>query len=330
VICPHCGKNLLRRQRSGQKCAYCRREFALDPKTNALGLHDLRVRKLADKLGTGGLRYTETQLRYAASRKKIDEPVKPLQGCGCAVFIPVTIGTIVLIAVAQPSGAGAGAIVITALAIGIGLNILFAALRPGMARRRSIGPPVTESGFGDLVRRWTRIYHQPPPGMIVGHQPSVVPKPAVALVCPDPSVLDCLDANGVARRLGMALVRAPAAAPPGVPVILLHDASWDGLRFAAAARAALPGRTVVDGGLRPLTPLRHKGVLRLRDHEILRAELRGLPLTEAEAAWLADGWWAPVGAVPPARLISMVERAVGRLDPDRARAEKVGFLTWPD
>jgi hypothetical protein len=329
VICPHCSKSLQYRQRSGQKCSYCKREFAIEPKNNGLKLHDMRVHKLAAKLGAGGLAYTETQLRYAASRKKIGEPVKPLQGCGCALIFPFGIGTFALIAFTQPSGGGAIAIAATALAIVIGLNILLAVLRPRIARRRTIGPPITDTAFRALMARWVRIYHRPPPGMVMEQEPVVVPNPAVALVCPDRSVLTCLSANGVAQRHAMALVPVPAAAPPGVPVILLHDASPAALRSADQARAALPGRLVVDGGLRPLTALRRSGVLRLRDHQVLLTELRGLPITDDEARWLAEGWWAPVGALPPAKLITLVDRAVGRLDPDRARAEKVGFLTWP-
>jgi hypothetical protein len=289
----------------------------------------VKVRKLAEKLGAGHLHYTETQLRYAASRKKITEPVKPLRGCGCLVFLPAVIGTIVLMSVLQPSGGGAGAIVATALVIVIGLNVLFAVLRPRLARRRTIGPPITDTAFRELVARWVRIYHRPPPGMVAEQPPVVVPTPAVALVCPDTSVLTCLGANGVTQAHAMALVATPAAAPPRVPVILLHDASPAGLRFAAAARAALPGRLVVDGGLRPVTAQRRDGVLRLRDHPVPLTELQGLPVTEDEARWLAEGWWAPVGALPPAKLMALVERAAGHLDPDRARAAKVGFLTWP-
>lgn len=69
MICPHCSASLLRKERSGSRCSKCRRDFALDPKSNPLGLHDLRVRKLANALSDPGrpdaprLRYTPDQLR---------------------------------------------------------------------------------------------------------------------------------------------------------------------------------------------------------------------------------------------------------------------------
>jgi hypothetical protein len=334
VICPHCYANLLRRQRRRHKCRYCRREFAFDPKTNAIRLHDLKVRRLAKKLRARGLSYTPTQLRYAASRKMINEPAKPLQGCGCLVFLAAPFATavaVILISVRPPGGDdGGGGIVFGtlggALGLAVVLNVIFAMLRPVMARRRSIKPPISDTKFQTLLRRWVRIYDKPPPGMVAEQPPAFIPNPRFALVCPDPSVLSCLSANGVAGRNAMVLVPNVAAVPPSVPVILVHDASPAGLRFVAAARAALPGRTVVDAGLRPATVLRRSGLLRLRDRT---AELPALPITDEEARWLAEGWWSPVAALPPAKLIVMVERALARVDPDRAWAASVGFLTWP-
>lgn len=46
MICPHCAADLKYKARSGRRCGSCRREFALEPKTEVLGLHDLRMRRL--------------------------------------------------------------------------------------------------------------------------------------------------------------------------------------------------------------------------------------------------------------------------------------------
>lgn len=330
MICPHCNKNLLQRQRSNATCTYCTRRFAFDPKTNSLGLHDLRVRRLAEKLRAGGLFYTPRQLWYAASRKKVTEPVRPLNGCGCGLFIALTILVVIIGTTVRPKegvliGLIAGAVVLLA-----GGNILFAILRPIFAARTEIKPPLPEVRFGAMIADWRSVYGTSPPGMI-----DTVPQPLVqslvaVLVCHDESVLACLTANGVPHRSSLALATNAAGVPPSVPVILLHDASVAGMRFATATRTALPGRVVIDAGLRPTTVLRHRGLLRLRGTKFTAEELRWLDLTQEEIAWLTAGWWSPIGAVPPAKLLSAVDRALTRVDRDRSRASAVGFMTWPE
>jgi hypothetical protein len=329
VICPRCDRRLRARERRDQICAYCFRAFAFDPKTNDIRLHDLKVRRLAEKLRSGGLRlcYTPTQLRYAASRKAINALKPPWLGYVYRQrFLTVAVMVIiVIIIIVQPYGGVAVATVLGPIGLVV-VTIVILRMRPGLVPPRSINPPISDAGFQALLKRWVRIYGKPPPGMVAEQPPVFVPNPRVALVCPDTSVLSCLSANGVPERNSMVLVPNVAAVPPSVPVILVHDASPAGLRFVAAARAALPDRTVVDAGLRPATVLRRSGLLRLRDRT---AELPVLPITDEEARWLAKGWWSPVAALPPAKLIAMVGRALGRLDPDWGRAASVGFLTWP-
>jgi hypothetical protein len=330
VICPNCSKNLLRRQRTNGKCTYCDRPFAFDPKTNTLGLNDLKVRRHANRLAADGMSYTRTQLWYALSRKKITEPATPLSGCGCGVFVLLTIATVIFVISAEPSADAVAGVIIAAVIVLVAANILFAVLRPVIAARREILPPVSESGFGALLADWRRVYGASPPGMIDTVPSTMVTRPEAALVCPDVSVLDCLTANGVPRRYRVALATKAAGVPPDVPVVLLHDASRDGLRFAAATRAALPGRVVVDAGLRPAAVLRHQGILKLRRTRFDAHELHGLELTRQETQWLTAGWWSPVGAIPPAKLVSAVDKALTRANRDRSRAAEVGFMTWPE
>jgi hypothetical protein len=328
VICPHCGKNLLRRHRTGSKCTYCDRTFAFDPKTNALQLHDLKVRRQAARLAESGLSYTSRQLWYAVSRKKISEPVKPLNGCGCGTFILLTIAVIVFGAAVQPREEVLAGVVIGAVALLIVANIVFAALRPILSARAEIHPPIPEIRFRSMLSDWRRVYGAAPPGMIDTVPPGIVQAPEAALVCHDETVLDCLIANGVPHRNKLALATNAAGVPPDVPVVLLHDASVTGMRFVAATRGALPGRVVVDAGLRPSTVLRNRGLLRFRGSRSSEAELRYYDLSREEAEWLAAGWWSPIGAVPPAKLLSAVDRALTRTD--RTRAAEVGFMTWPE
>src|SRR5439155_9756182 len=123
--------------------------------------------------------------------------------------------------------------------------------------------------------------------------------------------------------------------PPDVPVIVLHDASLSGVALAGQARATLGSRAFV-AGLSPRAVLANASALRLhepRPPEADTAFLRAEPLSEAEIEWLAEGWWSPIAAVPPAKLLTALERALERIedaaDSDRRRARAIGFLTWP-
>jgi hypothetical protein len=337
VICPHCQRNLLRKQRNRRRCTFCRKEFAFEPKANKLGLHDVRIRKLASKLGDDGrLRFTVAQFWYAASRKKLAAPTTPLAGIGCLVIPAGVVGGIVITGVGsiEPSAMGG-------LAVGIGAVVLLAYVLLvvyRMRRRRSgaIRMPVPLGELRDMVlRRFPEVHRRYPDGLVDEEATAIpaVADPRVALVCPDRSVLACLAANGAAQTFSMLLTPTPSAVPPGVPVVLVHDAGATGARFAAQVRAALPGRTVVDAGLRPRAVQQGKNAVLLRSRPLPPGELTGLVLTPAEVRWVAAGWWSPVAAVPPARLLDAVGKAVWRAleraDPARRRARGVGFLTWP-
>ena len=70
--CPHCQATLLYKERSGRKCSKCKRAFVLEPKVSPLNLHDLRVRRLAEKLGgRGTYRFTPSQLFHFAAKRPV-------------------------------------------------------------------------------------------------------------------------------------------------------------------------------------------------------------------------------------------------------------------
>ncbi|WP_424187165.1 hypothetical protein ACOBQX_04855 [Actinokineospora sp. G85] len=105
---------------------------------------------------------------------------------------------------------------------------------------------------------------------------------------------------------------------------VLHDASVPGLRLAARAKATLGSRALVVG----LSPAQARGMtsipaLRGRRHD--PADLADLRLPHADTQWLAEGWWRPVGALAPRKLLAAVDRA----DPAHRQAAALGFLTWP-
>ncbi|MFG2839532.1 hypothetical protein ACGFYE_31525 [Streptomyces zaomyceticus] len=171
------------------------------------------------------------------------------------------------------------------------------------------------------------------------------------LVCQDRSIAGMLLANHVHleaacpvlaaddlpldARLVAALERAG-----GAIVHVLHDASPSGITLPAGVRAGLgpvPGVRVVSLGLVP----RHAAALRLhsgRGPAPGPAHLAGLPaaLRPKEAGWLADGRFAQVAAVPPARLVRTVLRLTRGPRPPRDSLwsglrglRGTGFMTWP-
>src|SRR5687767_502994 len=62
--CPHCRATPRYRDRGDGCCPACGRAFALDPRTNAMRLNDLRFRHLAARLGADGL-WSEVVERWA-------------------------------------------------------------------------------------------------------------------------------------------------------------------------------------------------------------------------------------------------------------------------
>lgn len=336
MICPHCNANLLRKERGGRRCSTCKREFALEPKESPFGLHDIRMRKLAERLGDGrGLRYTLTQLWYAAGRKKVPDVLQVFK----RVRIGVSVAIVVVAFFLMVSGAVPAGVVIPLGALVLALAIVgMQSARPWFLSRASVRMPVPYTVFRrDVIGRWTPIYNGPPPGSVDESlvKPPAVQRPRFAVLCPDVSVLACLAANEVSRTWDMALSDRIDRLPPDVPVIVLHDASLTGVALAGQARAAL-GPRGVPVGLWPRAVLANASALRLREPrppESDTAFLRGEPLSAAEIEWLAEGSWSPIAAIPPAKLLAVLERAVARVedaaDPDRRRAREVGFLTWP-
>ncbi|MFE7395924.1 hypothetical protein [Streptomyces sp. NPDC057557] len=152
------------------------------------------------------------------------------------------------------------------------------------------------------------------------------------------SAMRHLGAEGTAGRSDIVAgaLEELAEYPSALPVVVLHDADPLGVLLAPLIRAAQRDRVVVDAGL-PVSAARGKqGVVRLARHdrfadaEQLRA-VAGLP--EADAKWLADGFWSPIAVVPPRLLESIVVRAVERAlttpPPGPRYAHTNGFLTWP-
>ncbi|MFJ9950139.1 hypothetical protein [Kitasatospora sp. NPDC091207] len=363
MICPHCEKNLLQRNRSRHTCGYCRKPFALDPKVEGAGLHDLRIRRLTTKLtGAGELVCTVDQLHYAAERRGRPDPAfrgsRGSAGCLGVLGAGALIGALALHGTAIALLALAGAAL-------LGFAVRQVVLSDQPAPPREHGTRWSAGAFHDaVVPRWKEVYTDLPAGLVedaLVHPGPPVADPAFVLLCPDRTVTAFLHANRYPRRHRALLAADLRAVPGGLPVVVLHDASPQGCLLVADVRARYPGRRVLDAGLpaRAVLAAEAKSVV-LRDPfrapELqLRLERDATWLTPTELAWYAEGWWSPVAAVTPKRLMAIAVRAaehvvepatrvppqnspvpgVTRARPEdpaetRRRALAVGFLTWPE
>lgn len=337
VICPRCNAELLRRERPDRKCSKCDRTFALEPKLTPAGLHDLRVLKLADKLSDGGrFQYTLTQFMLATARRRLPEITRVHGNVIGAWVILVVIVTYILcltgftgMAILALIGTGIGALVAGCVVLGV--------MRPLFVRYTRVPLPFDVAEYMDEVfDRWTTVYGRLPPGAVDERTvyPQHVEQPRLALLCTDASVLACLTVNQVPYTYQIALVRDLGSVPPVVPVLVLHDASPPGLELVAMARRSL-GDRVVDVGIAPAMVMDNESAILLRERRVDRGRAKFVqeqPLAPREISWLIKGWWSPIAAIGPVRLLTAVSRAVERIessDPDHRSARQVGFLTWP-
>ncbi|MFF9864727.1 hypothetical protein ACF1G0_04795 [Streptomyces sp. NPDC013953] len=339
MICPHCARDLRRTERTGNVCGHCRRSYALDPKTNPLGLHDLRVRRVVARLTRAGeIRVTPGQLWYALSRRRLAKG-EATSGCiAPALFAGGITGVI-----------GLDEDLVLLHIASVALLLLTAGLV--LMRVAGVGkgvPPQSREAFrsGPLVE-WKKLYGELPPGLVDDGRFPRDGRPAAAerravLLCPDPSVAAFLAADGLPGRYGVVLaedVHEVSAHCPDGPVIVLHDADARGHLLVREAREALPGRRVIDAGLSLRSVDGMPWAVPYRDEPgkpdsaTMDRLASGVGLTPKELRRLARGWRFPLVGVPPARLLAVVTRVVERtvrtVDPDRRRAASVGFLTWP-
>ncbi|WP_327120700.1 hypothetical protein OG206_27490 [Streptomyces sp. NBC_01341] len=342
MICPHCAKNLLRKERTGNTCSHCRRTYALDPKTNSLGLHDLRVRRVAAKVtAEGSIAVTADQLWYALSRSRLRKAGYTPGCAGAALGFGLFTGFF-----------GLGFESAFVLAVAGGLLLVGAAFTVAWAVGVDRGfPAMPRAAFEpQALRHWRSRYGGLPPGIIDaarapagddGASAAASPGTAV-LLCPDPAVRVFLAASGLPARFGVLLaddLDAVRALPGDGPVIVLRDADAWGEFFVRDVRAALDRRRVVDAGLPVRSVVARAGAVPYRDRGSVPDRRTMARLTDSgdftgrELKWMGRGWRFPLVALPPARLLAVFTRVAGQAartaDPEHARASGVGFMTWP-
>jgi hypothetical protein len=344
--CPSCSAELKQRERSGYTCSKCKQPFALDPKQNPLRLHDLRLRALDHKLSDAGrLHYTTAQLLHVAAAPVVaaQQPFRGAPvGCMIATAILTLVGTTLI----------ADNLLVGAL-IALGAVLILLATRLAAQNRpfyRKL--PLNQADFErTILSRWKTVYGALPPGLLRAEIPPEAPlSPAKlrgALVCADAAVRECLAANGIPARLGLALLPAgPPFTPaeqahlnalrtlPAAPLLLLHDASPAGCVQALTLCETLgfaAEQPVIDLGLRPRDVRPQQLVLGAPPDPGAIAQLRAAgALQPAELDWLVAGQVAPLAGVMPKRLIAIVEQGMQRVaNTPEAQAQQVGFMSWP-
>ncbi|MEV6977744.1 hypothetical protein [Kitasatospora sp. NPDC093806] len=368
MICPNCTRNLLQRERARRRCHFCRKEFALDPKRDGVGLHDVRIRKLTGKLGDEGrLTVTGGQLRYALQQRgHPPQAFRGDRGSACSLIGFAVVASVAAIAFQGSLAVGLGLVVLTLIGLAVRQLVLASVpAPPGPVEARW-----TTDGFRmTVLDRWRAVYGALPPGLVEDElvRPGPPPaEPAFALLCPDPTVRAFLHVNRYPERHRALLVGELRAVPAGLPLVVLHNASPRGCLLAAEARAARPGLRVLDAGLsvRAVLVDQAKYVLLREDPDRaeewrprLARELPGLSASQRE--WFAEGWWSPLAALPPKRLMAVADQAAERItapaagpvagpvgllkspaagphgQPEtpaetRRRALALGFLSWPE
>ncbi|MGB9751492.1 MAG: ABC transporter permease [Roseiflexus castenholzii] len=351
--CPHCLAELKYRERRDKKCPQCRKQFALEPRENALKMSDLRLRGLAERLShQGTYRYTSAQLAHFAIRRELEPALKNgwVWKEPSTLVAAILFGTVFLIGmsyilfvVAETRSLSAA---MTAILFGLvfGLaaaGIYYQTTRSSNSYRRLL--PVLETFETTYVSPWTSV-HGPLPGQTTGQEiaalrrvPLHPSRVRAVLASPVIAVLDCLRINGLSERLGLALL--PTDGPyveadertlallrqnPRLPLLLIHDASVAGCLLPALLPGKwglAPNHRIVDLGLRPrhvkqrrLPWKREQTPQELIDLLERRAQTPGGPgLDKDELEWLRQGFVTSALFIPPARLVNVVTKAMERL-----------------
>ncbi|MEV6251336.1 hypothetical protein AB0M38_35025 [Streptomyces sp. NPDC051742] len=350
MTCPHCAAKLPAKERTGQVCSRCAKRFALDPRIHGRGMNDLRIRRIAaEATESGRLRMTVTQLWYLSRTYSSCRVAKPARGIRAGVrwLVAAPLALLLLVAGALTHGPpGTIAVTVTAaVAVVVAASVM--RYRPAEAPRSYISP--AEGEFRQMMAGpWQAAYRKLPPGVAddgpraPAPREAPVDRPEAVILCTDHAVAVFLRVNGIPAKLKALLVEArPSAAhealvdvPEGLPVVVLHDASTLGALLAPLLRQAYPDRVVLDAGLPAAAVRTRRGAV----HRVAKApgasaaDLRSVAgLSEADAAWLAQGFWSPLAAVPPRRLEAVVTAAVRQARAARTAGLRSpdGFLSWP-
>ncbi len=295
--------------------------------------------------GMGGMRYTRRQLYYEVCRTLLPQS-RVFAAASQAV---AAVGSSLTLALRRPHPLWIGA---------MSASLLMSV--PPLVRRLpfTLTPPLTEAAFDDALAAY-RARHGNPRGFLPDDVPPYLAlddrEPdlydyglAYALICQDAAIARMLRANFLHMEMSCAILALEEASPlpdalvailmrTSAPrILLLHDASPEGLRFAADAATLLDlphGFRVRALGLTPMHALRRHlfAIRRSEPPEHLPTSLNLI-----ECAWLRAGYRAEVAALRPVTLLRTLHRVV-RPAPRREswfsslrRWRTTGYMSWPE
>lgn len=302
------------------------------------------VEQSVARLQDEGVRYTRRQLYYEVCRTLLE----PLE------VYPVVSRTMAVVGASLALVAGR----LHPIRAGV-VNAAALVSTPSLVWRLpfTITPPITEAAFAEALTACCTRYGQPaglladelpPPPRFAYREPDLydygVP---YALICQDATIARMLRANALHMEMGCPILALEEASPlpedlvnmlllTHAPyILLLHDASPEGLTFAAVARELLnlpSGIHVRASGLYPRHALRQHLFALRRASAPYRTPIT---LGTIEHRWLCAGYAAEVAALRPVRLLRALRRIV---HPQRRRPSwfaelrrwpSDGHMSWP-
>lgn len=295
----------------------------------------------------GGVQYTERQLYYELCRV-----LRPVPGLTTAQALAVLAAGLIPAGLAWRSPRRAALLMLADVVLAGGLRGLRA-----WPYTRPV--PLDYDTFREAVQRY-RTRCGEPPGLLPdeggipfapgGPEPDLLDYGVdQVLVCQRADIARMLLANMFHMEAKCAVVSLADGLPPALRgmlartpqarVLLLHDASAEGLALVTHLRERLEVPEQVDVaavGLRPVHARRLHLFATRSGSPALHRQHWPAYLLPRERAWLERGWCAEVSAVQPARLLLKLRRIVtGNLPPafrlyNPRRDREIGFMTWPE
>lgn len=299
--CPNCLAEIKYRERSNNKCTKCDGTFVFEPKTHSLNLTDTFFSKTVDRLSANGtIFFTLEQFQFALNRKRFR------QADSFPFFFVVAILTTILTFVFL---APFGVFVIIFWTIFLVYKKLTSTVTVEMKQNLS-------EFYDDVLMPWKRVHTFSPSNLITGNFENEDLGNSLQgfLLCDKKSTVNFLLANKTESFLRVSItdeIDLPQIKNrPDLPVFVLHDASIDGYKFFEKAEKLYEKNTeIFDIGLQP-------NDVKQFDLEIFRepnpASVNIGHLTDEENKWLARGFFTPLCAVKPEKLLRSVAAQIKR------------------
>ncbi|HST62690.1 MAG TPA: hypothetical protein VLK84_28550 [Longimicrobium sp.] len=344
--CTHCGTNVKRRRRDGDRCPACKHAFAFDPARDRFGISDADFHRAIQSVSGGGrLFFDARQLRDELNRR-------PAAGgrTGSGHFATVCLfgggAAGVALGVLNDVDMHVLMMFMAGMMAGMGVLIVGTILFPELGASPSMPPTlkIPDHVFRtEYLERWesvhgpiARLLPEPVPG--AASLSREVPADVAAfsfdrvVVTQHADTAALLVANGFHFEHACAVlsldgypfgiaetVREMLRRNPRLTVFAVHDASAEGVQLPFTLRQPAwfpePGTVVVDVGLRAQGDgsWRTRAFLpalpvRLGPRATLPAHVRKA-LPAGDVAWFEAGNRADLAALPPAAVMEIIQRA---------------------